>query len=44
VSDEVSQRVLTPASADRHPRIERERLYFEANMRILDRVNPGYAD
>jgi len=44
LSDEVIQRVLTPASADRHPRLERERLYFEANMRILDRVNPGYAD
>jgi ribulose-5-phosphate 4-epimerase/fuculose-1-phosphate aldolase len=44
LSDDVIQRVLTPASADRHPRLERERLYFEANMRILDRVNPGYAD
>jgi len=44
LSDEVIQRVLTPASADRHPRLERERLYFEANMRILDRVNPGYAE
>lgn len=44
LSDDVIQRVLTPASADRHPRLERERLYFEANMRILDRVNPGYAE
>ena len=44
LSEDVIQRVLTPASADRHPRLERERLYFEANMRILDRVNPGYAD
>jgi hypothetical protein len=23
---------------------ERERLYFEAMLRVLDRVNPGYAD
>ena len=44
LSEDVIQRVLTPASADRHPRLERERLYFEANMRILDRVNPGYAE
>jgi len=29
---------------DRHSRQERERLYFEAMMRVLDRVNPGYAD
>ncbi|MEY4448068.1 MAG: Decarboxylase NovR, partial [Pseudomonadota bacterium] len=44
LSDDVIQRVLTPSGADRHPRLERERLYFEANMRILDRVNPGYAE
>ena len=44
LSDEVIQRVQTPSGADRHPRGERERLYFEANMRILDRNNPGYAD
>jgi hypothetical protein len=44
LSDEVIQRVLTPSGADRHPRGDRERLYFEANMRILDRTNPGYAD
>lgn len=44
LSDEVIQRVHTPSGSDRHPRGERERLYFEANMRILDRTNPGYAD
>jgi ribulose-5-phosphate 4-epimerase/fuculose-1-phosphate aldolase len=44
LSDDVIQRVLTPSGADRHPRGERERLYFEAMMRILDRTNPGYAD
>jgi ribulose-5-phosphate 4-epimerase/fuculose-1-phosphate aldolase len=44
LSDDVIQRVLTPSGADRHPRGDRERLYFEAMMRILDRTNPGYAD
>lgn len=44
LSDDVIQRVLTPSGDDRHPRGDRERLYFEANMRILDRTNPGYAD
>jgi ribulose-5-phosphate 4-epimerase/fuculose-1-phosphate aldolase len=44
LSDDVIQRVLTPSGQDRHPRGERERLFFEANMRILDRTNPGYAD
>lgn len=44
LGDDVIQRVLTPSGDDRHPRGDRERLYFEANMRILDRINPGYAD
>ncbi|WP_300553616.1 class II aldolase/adducin family protein [Limnohabitans sp. Rim8] len=44
LSDDVIQRVLHPSGNDRHPRGDRERLYFEANMRILDRINPGYAD
>jgi ribulose-5-phosphate 4-epimerase/fuculose-1-phosphate aldolase len=44
LSDDVIQRVLKPSVNDRHPRGDRERLYFEANMRILDRLNPGYAD
>jgi ribulose-5-phosphate 4-epimerase/fuculose-1-phosphate aldolase len=44
LSDDVIQRVLQPSGNDRHPRGDRERLYCEANMRILDRVNPGYAD
>ena len=44
LSEDVIQRVQTPSSADRHPKRERERLYFEAMMRILDRTNPGYAD
>jgi ribulose-5-phosphate 4-epimerase/fuculose-1-phosphate aldolase len=36
--------VQAPHPADRHSRAERERLFFEAMMRILDRELPGYAD
>jgi ribulose-5-phosphate 4-epimerase/fuculose-1-phosphate aldolase len=39
----VAQVQATPAD-ERHPREERERLFFEAMMRILDREMPGYAD
>ena len=44
LSDKVIDRVLTPGVADRHPRGERERLFFEAMMRVVDRELPGYAD
>ena len=44
LSEDVIQRVQVPSGADRHPTGDRERLYFEANLRILDRSNPGYAD
>ena len=44
LSKDVINKVLNPGADDRHPRAERERLYFEAMMRVLDRVNPGYAD
>lgn len=44
LSDEIVARVQAPAPDDRHPRSERERLYFEAMMRVLDRENPGYRD
>jgi ribulose-5-phosphate 4-epimerase/fuculose-1-phosphate aldolase len=44
LSDEVVARVQTPNPDDRHPRAERERLYFEAMMRVVDRELPGYAD
>jgi len=44
LSDEVVARVQTPSADDRHPRGERERLFFEAMMRILDRELPGYAE
>ena len=44
LSEDIINKVLNPGADDRHPRAERERLYFEAMMRVLDRVNPGYAD
>jgi ribulose-5-phosphate 4-epimerase/fuculose-1-phosphate aldolase len=44
LSPEVIARVNTPSSHDRHPRAERERMFFEARMRVLDRDLPGYAD
>ena len=43
LSDEVVARVQAPNPLDLHPRGERERLYFEAMMRVLDRELPGYA-
>lgn len=44
LSEEVIARVQTPGVDDRHSRAERERLYFEAMMRVVDRQLPGYAD
>src|SRR5437660_5178758 len=44
LSDEIVAQVQVPSDHDRHTRAERERLYFEAMMRILDRELPGYAD
>ena len=44
LSDEIVARVQTPNPDDRHPRGERERLFFEAMMRVLDRELPGYRD
>jgi ribulose-5-phosphate 4-epimerase/fuculose-1-phosphate aldolase len=41
---EVARRVQAPNPDDRHTRAERERLFFEAMMRVLDRENPGYRD
>ena len=43
-SDEVAARVKAPNPDDSHPRGERERLFFEAMMRVLDRELPGYRD
>jgi ribulose-5-phosphate 4-epimerase/fuculose-1-phosphate aldolase len=36
--------VQAPAKNETHSGAERDRLYFEAMMRVLDRVNPGYAE
>ena len=44
LSDEIVKQVQAPAPDDRHSRSERDRLYFEAMMRVLDRELPGYAD
>jgi ribulose-5-phosphate 4-epimerase/fuculose-1-phosphate aldolase len=44
LSEEIAARVQAPNPDDRHPRGERERLFFEAMMRVLDRELPGYRD
>jgi len=44
LSEEIVARVQAPGGDDRHSRVERERLFFEAMMRVLDREAPGYAD
>jgi ribulose-5-phosphate 4-epimerase/fuculose-1-phosphate aldolase len=44
LSESIVRQVQAEPADDRHSRAERERLYFEAMMRVLDRVNPGYAD
>ncbi|HEV3007832.1 MAG TPA: class II aldolase/adducin family protein [Burkholderiales bacterium] len=44
LSDAIVAQVQAPPVNDRHSRAERERLYFEAMMRVLDRELPGYAD
>jgi len=44
LAPEIVAAVQSPPENDRHSRAERERLYFEAMMRVLDRENPGYAD
>ena len=43
IPDEIVAKVRTPSTNDRH-RGERERMYFEAMMRMLDRELPGYAE
>src|ERR1700730_2940375 len=44
LSDDLVGKVQAPSDNDRHSRAERERLFFEAMMRVLDRELPGYAD
>lgn len=43
LSDEVIAAVKAPAELETHSRDERDRLFFEAMMRVLDREMPGYA-
>ncbi len=43
LAEDVIAQVQAPAEHDRHPRAERERLFFEAMKRVLDRELPGYA-
>lgn len=44
LSEEIVQQVQSPPEHDRHSRAERDSLFFEAMMRVLDRELPGYAD
>ena len=44
LSDEIVKQVQAVPADDRHPPADRERLFFEAMMRVLDRELPGYAD
>jgi len=44
LSEDIVRQVQAPAPDDRHSRAERDRLFFEAMMRVLDRELPGYAD
>jgi ribulose-5-phosphate 4-epimerase/fuculose-1-phosphate aldolase len=44
LSDSLVTRVDTPVAHDSISRVDREVLYFEAMMRVLDRVMPGYAE
>jgi len=44
LSDQIVAQVQAIPADDRHSPSERERLYFEAMMRVLDRELPGYAD
>ena len=41
LSEDIVAQVQAPTEHDRH-RGQRERLFFEAMMRVLDRENPGY--
>ena len=43
LGDDIVAQVQAPPENDRHSRAEREHLFFEAMMRVLDRENPGYA-
>ena len=44
LSDEVVAQVQSHPEDDQHSRSDRERLYLEAMMRVLDRDCPGYSE
>ena len=44
LSEDIVAKLQVDPVDDRHSRSERERLYFEAMMRVLDRELPGYAE
>jgi len=44
LSEEIVARVQERPPNDRHPRDERDRLFFEAMMRVVDRELPGYGE
>ena len=44
LSEDIVAQVQAPAANDRHSSAERDRLFFEAMMRIVDRQLPGYRD
>ena len=44
IAEEIIAEVRTPSDHDRHDGTERDRLFFEAMKRVLDRENPGYAE
>ena len=44
LADDVAAQVQVPGADDRISRAERERLFFEAMMRVLDRELPGYRE
>ena len=44
IPEEIVAKVQRPMRHDRHTQADRERMYFEAMMRVLDRELPGYAD
>jgi hypothetical protein len=44
LSRKVVDAVLAPAPDETHSTEERDRLFFEAMMRIVDRELPGYRD
>lgn len=44
IPEKIIAKIQAPMRRDRHTRADRERMYFDAMMRVLDRELPGYAD